>query len=59
MSTKDDHRFSYSVLDLYVVGSRMTDDYDEEAAVNYFLDLHPEANRDAVRKELDQELAKL
>lgn len=57
--TSTDHRVNYSVLDLYVVGSRMTDDFDEEAAVDYFLELHPEADRDAVRAELDRELAKL
>lgn len=57
--TDTDHRVNYSVLDLYVVGLRMVDDYDEDAAVAYYMDLHPEANAVEVRAELESELLRL
>lgn len=54
-----DPRASYSVLDLYLVGSRMTDDFDESAAVEYYLELHPDADADKVRAELESELKRI
>lgn len=50
---------SYTVLELLIVGERMTDDFTESKAVEMFLELHPEADSQAVRAELDAELAKL
>lgn len=42
----------YSVYDLLVSGSRFTDDYDEAAAIEHYLELHPGADRQAVTVEL-------
>lgn len=42
----------YSVLELYNSGSRFVDDYDEAAAVDHFLQLHPSADRAKVVAEL-------
>jgi hypothetical protein len=53
----EDHRISYSVFDLYVVGCRFVDDYDQDAAVDYYLKLHPDSDRRAVRAELELELS--
>ena len=47
---------TYSVRELLAAGSRFTDDYDEEAAVQQYLELHPEANESAVRAELRGEI---
>lgn len=57
--TDADHRVKYSVLKLLTNGLRMTDDYSEEAAIEDYLRLHPEANRDTVRAELEAELLRL
>lgn len=54
-----DHRQNYSVLKLLINGLRMTDDYDEEAAVADYMRLHPEAQSEAVRAELEAELLRL
>lgn len=54
-----DPRSKYSVLELYLVGSRMTDDFDESDAVDYYLELHPEADADVVRAELESELKRI
>lgn len=56
MST--DHRQDYSILHLYLVGARMTDDYTRDNAVEDYLRLHPEADGAEVRAELNRELAK-
>lgn len=53
-----DHRQSYSILRLYLVGSRMTDDYSRDDAVSDYVELHPGADPVAVRAELDREMAK-
>ena len=43
---------AYSVLDLYNSGVRFCDDYDERAAIDQYMALHPQANRAAVEREL-------
>ena len=53
---REDHRKDYSILHLFMVGIRMTDDYDEDKAVKTFLRLHPEADEAEVRAELMREL---
>ena len=53
---REDHRKDYSVLDHFIVGSRMVDDYTEDSAVRDFLEMHPEANETDVRAELKREL---
>jgi len=55
---QSDHRIAYSVHKLYVNGSRMVDDYTPVDAVRDYLKLHPDADQQAVRTELDAELAK-
>ena len=42
----------YSVHELLVSGSRFVDDYDENAAVEHYLQLHPQADEQTVRAEL-------
>lgn len=49
---------TYTVYGLLAAGSRFTDDYDEEDAVQDYLELHPDADPDAVRAELKAEIAK-
>ena len=49
----------YSILELYSSGMRFVGDYDEDAAVEQYLDLHPDADEAAVRAELQAALAKL
>ena len=41
----------YSVHELLVSGSRFVDDYDENAAVEHYLQLHPQADEQTVRAE--------
>lgn len=53
-----DHRQQYSVLQLLINGRRMTSDYAEDDAVEDYLRLHPDADREAVRSELERELVK-
>lgn len=53
-----DHRQDYSILRLYVVGQRMTDDYSRDDAVEDYIGMHPEADPVKVRAELDREMAK-
>lgn len=43
---------SYTVYGLYAAGSRFSDDYAQDDAVEHYLELHPEANPVAVRAEL-------
>ncbi|WP_428384119.1 hypothetical protein [Nevskia ramosa] len=57
--TDDELMQGYTVLELLVVGERMTDDYDESKAVEMFIRLHPEADPEAVRAELAAEITKL
>jgi hypothetical protein len=49
---------SYTVYGLYVAGSRFSDDYDQDDAVEHYLELHPEADAAAVRAELSIAIAK-
>lgn len=53
----NDHRKSYSVFKLFVNGTRMVDDYDEDAAVEDYLKLHPDADKIKVREELEDAVA--
>lgn len=50
---------SYSVYGLLAAGSRFTDDYDAEDAVEHYLELHPEAVEANVRAELAARLVDL
>lgn len=43
---------TYPVFDLYVAGLRFVSDFDEDAAVDLFMDLHPNADRAEVEREL-------
>lgn len=47
---------TYSVLELYSSGMRFCGDYDEAAAVDHYLELHPEADRATVEDELRRSL---
>lgn len=47
---------TYTVYGLLAAGSRFTDDYGEEDAVEQFLQLHPDADEAAVRAELADEI---
>lgn len=49
----------YSILELYSSGMRFCGDYDEGAAVEHYLKLHPEADPSEVRAELREEIARL
>lgn len=51
-------RRTYSVYGLYVAGSRFVGDYGTDDAISDYLDLHPDADRDAVSAELRAEMAK-
>lgn len=46
----------YSVLELYSSGMRFCGDYDEAAAVEHYLELHPHADRTMVEDELRRSL---
>ena len=48
---------SYTVYGLYSAGSRFSDDYDQNDAVEQYLELHPDADPDAVRVELSNAIA--
>jgi hypothetical protein len=48
----------YSVYGLLAAGSRFTDDYTEEDAIEQYLELHPGADEAAVRAELQAEIAR-
>ena len=50
---------TYTVHQLLVSGSRFVDDYDEDAAVEHYLKLHPEADPSEVRAELRDVIARL
>jgi len=50
---------TYTVHQLLISGSRFVGDYDEDAAVEHYLKLHPEADPSAVRAELREEIARL
>ena len=52
------HRQIYTIYGLLAAGSRFVDDYSEQDAIEDYLDLHPEADRQAVTEELKAELAK-
>ena len=56
---RDDDPFKdFSVLELFLTGSRIYDDeYTVDDAVEDFLDSHPEAREADVRAELTRELA--
>lgn len=49
----------YSILELYSAGMRFVGDYDEDAAVEQYLALHPGAQESVVRAELQSALANL
>lgn len=53
-----DHRQDYSILRLYLVGVRMTDDYSRDDAVEDYVQIHPDADAAKVRAELDREMTK-
>lgn len=50
-------RREYTVYGLFAAGSRFTDDYDQDDAVEQYLQLHPGANAADVRAELAREVA--
>lgn len=52
-----DHRQDYSPTKLLLNGRRMMDDYGVNDAVADYLRLHPEANEDQVRAEVEQAAA--
>ena len=52
----EDPRKDLSIMDLYSVGGRMTDEYSQNDAIEDFLEMHPEANEAEVRAELIGEL---
>lgn len=47
-----------SIYALYVAGLRFVGDYDELDAVEQYLGLHPDADREAVEAELKAEISK-
>ncbi len=47
---------TYSVHGLLAAGSRFSDDYGPEDAVEHYLELHPDADRAQVQAELDAEM---
>ena len=52
-----DHRKDFTVLELFLTGSRIFDDeYTPDDAIQTFIKLHPEANETKVRAELTGEL---
>jgi hypothetical protein len=51
-------RRTYSVYGLYVAGSRFVGDFGTDDAVSDYLELHPDADREAVAAELRAEIAK-
>ncbi len=57
-SPKQEMLKGYTVFQLLASGSRFTDDYDEAAAVDHYMRLHPEADQASVQAELDAEIAK-
>ncbi len=48
-----DHRQNYTPADLLTVGSRMTDRYTVDDAVEDYMAMHPEADAAAVRAEVE------
>jgi hypothetical protein len=50
---------TYTVMQLLSSGSRFTDDYDAEGAIEHFMHLHPEADKATVRAELIAEMRRL
>lgn len=53
-----DHRQSYSITRLYLVGARMLDEYSRNDAVEDYVQMHPDADPAQVRAELDREMAR-
>jgi hypothetical protein len=49
-----DHRQDYTPAKLYMNGRRMTDGYTADDAVAEYMRMHPEANRDQVRDEVEK-----
>lgn len=47
-----DHRQGYTPTQMYINGLRMVGDYDQEAAVEDYMSLHPDADEAAVRAEV-------
>jgi hypothetical protein len=54
-----ERRKQYSVYELLALGSRFVDDYDEDAAVGHYMELHPEADEKAVRAEFAAEIDRI
>jgi len=52
-----DHRQNYTPTRMLLNGRRMVDDYGVDDAVDDYMRLHPEANRDEVRAEVEQAAA--
>ena len=52
-----DHRQDYSPTKLLINGQRMTDDYDVDDAVQDYMAMHPEADLQKVREEVEQAAA--
>jgi len=48
-----DHRQEYSPERLYLNGRRMMDDYTTSDALADYMRLHPQADEDAVRQEIE------
>jgi hypothetical protein len=57
-STPIKDRRTYSVYGLLAAGRRFVCDYDEQDAIEDYLDLHPGADEAAVRAELQAEIKK-
>ena len=51
-------RASYTVYELLAAGQRFTDDITAEDAVEEFVHLHPDADRDRVAADLRAEIDK-
>lgn len=57
MAERDADLATYTVHQLLVSGSRFVVDYDEDAAVEHYLRLHPKADEQVVRAELAAAIA--
>lgn len=58
MAEQDVDLSKYSILELYSSGMRFCGDYDEEAAVEHFVQLHPKADPAEVRAELLRQISR-
>jgi ribosomal 50S subunit-associated protein YjgA (DUF615 family) len=58
VNEKDANLATYSIVELYASGMRFVDDYDAEAAIEHYMELHPDADRQAVEVELQEHIAK-